>query len=65
MKIILNQNVVSDDYVIVKNKIFQLHYFIYKNPWQDKEIVKNFKKIDNLINFYNKLNREQIDESII
>lgn len=65
MKIILNQNVVSDDYVIIKNKIFELHYFVYKNAWQDREIIKNFRKLDNFISFYNKLKRIQIDESII
>lgn len=66
----LHENVVSTDYVDIASQGYTfkggikyiLHYFTYANEWCDREHVIKFKKIERLEQFYNKLDRGNIED---
>lgn len=58
MTIELCENVVSTDYV--KDNV--LHYFTYATSWTDTEHVKEFKTLEQALEWYEKSMRERVVE---
>lgn len=58
----LHNNVLTDDYVIIKNNEYELHYFVYATSHTDKENIIKFQTFKDFEKFYNKLNRGNVYE---